>query len=373
MIKRQLEERIRANLWKGKAILIMGARQVGKTTLVNALFAERSDALYLSGDEPDVRALFGDATSARFRAIIGARSVLILDEAQRIPDIGLKLKLITDQIQEVQLIATGSSSFDLANRVNEPLTGRKFEYALYPLSFAEMTAHHGLLEEWRLLPQRLIYGYYPDVVQNAGDERTILTQLADSYLYKDILSLENVKKSDKLITLLQALSLQLGAQVSYNELAGLCGLDAKTIERYIGLLESAYIIFRLRSFGRNLRNELKYSRKIYFYDNGIRNALTANFAPVELRGDIGALWENFLMAERLKYRRYRAHPANAWFWRTQQQQEIDYIEEYDGVLHAYEFKWNPNAKAKAPAAFLRAYPGSDYSVVHRDNFEDFVL
>jgi predicted AAA+ superfamily ATPase len=373
MIKRTLERNIRADLWKGKAILLMGARQVGKTTLTNALFADRNDVLYLSGDEPDVRALFDNINSARLRAIIGANRVAVIDEAQRIADIGLKLKLITDQIKDVQLLATGSSSFELANRTSESLTGRKIEYTLYPLSFDEMAAHHGLLEEKRLLPQRLVYGYYPDVVQSAGNERSILMQLVDSYLYKDILTLENVKKSDRLTKLLQALSLQVGAQVSYNELSRLCGLDAKTVERYIGLLESAYILFRLPSFGRNLRNELKYSRKIYFYDNGVLNALTANFANIETRGDIGALWENFLMAERVKYRQYRRSWAKAWFWRTQQQQEIDYIEEGDGVLCAYEFKWNPNAKAKVPAAFLKAYPGSACSVVHRDNFEDFVM
>jgi predicted AAA+ superfamily ATPase len=373
MIKRLLEETIRADLWKGKAIILMGARQVGKTTLAGALLANRNDVLYLSGDEPDVRALFDDINSARLRAIIGANRVVFIDEAQRIADIGLKLKLVTDQIKDVQLLATGSSSFDLANRVNEPLTGRKMEYTLYPLAFAEMAAHHGLLEERRLLPQRLVYGYYPDVVQSAGSERDILMQLVDSYLYKDILTLENVKRSDKLTTLLQALSLQVGAQVSYNELARLCGLDAKTVERYIGLLESAYILFRLPSFGRNLRNELKYSRKIYFYDNGVRNAMTANFANIETRGDIGALWENFLMAERVKYKQYQKTWAKGWFWRTQQQQEIDYIEECDGMLRAYEFKWNPNAKARMPATFLKAYPESCCTVVHRDNFEDFVM
>jgi predicted AAA+ superfamily ATPase len=373
MIKRTLESHMRSDLWKGKAILLMGARQVGKTTLTNALFAKRDDVLYLSGDEPDVRALFDSINSARLRAIIGGNRVVVIDEAQRIADIGLKLKLITDQIKNVQLLATGSSSFELANRVNEPLTGRRIEYTLYPLSFGEMAAHHGLLEEKRLLPQRLVYGYYPDVVQSAGNERNILMQLVDSYLYKDILTLENVKKSDRLIGLLQALSFQVGAQVSYNELSRLCGLDAKTVERYIGLLESAYVLFRLPSFGRKLRNELKYSRKIYFYDNGVLNALTANFANIETRGDIGALWENFLMAERVKYRQYRKSWAKGRFWRTQQQQEIDYIEECDGDIRAYEFKWNPNAKAKAPSAFLKAYPESVYSVVHRDNFEDFVL
>jgi predicted AAA+ superfamily ATPase len=373
VIGRLQEENIRSNLWKGKAILITGARQAGKTALVNALFADRTDVLYLSGDEPDVRALFDGIDFARLRAVIGANRVVFIDEAQRITDIGLKLERIADQIKDVQLIAAGISLSGPAKRVNEPPAGGSLEYELYPLSFAEMVAHHGLPEERRLLPQRLVYGYYPDIVQNAGNERELLLQLAGSCLYKDILTSDNVRKPGKLTALLRTLSAGVGTHVSYNELAGICKLDAKTTKRYIDLLESACIVFRLRSFNRNLRSELNRSRKIYFCDNGVRNALTANFADIEARGDIGALWENFLMAERMKCRQYRGRPVNTWFWRTQRQQEIDCIEEYDGSLRAYEFKWDPNAAAEAPSLFSEAYPGSGYSVVHRDNFEDFVM
>jgi predicted AAA+ superfamily ATPase len=273
---------------------------------------------------------------------------------------------------QVQLVATGSSSFDLANKINEPLTGRKWEYKMYPLSFGEMVAHHGLLDEKRLIPHRLVYGYYPDVVVNQGEEKEILRQLSDSYLYKDILMWEQIKKPEKLLKLLQALAFQVGNQVSFNELGQICSLDSKTVEKYITLLEQTFVIFRLGSFSRNLRNELKNSRKIYFYDNGIRNALIANFAQAESRTDIGALWENFLVSERMKTLSYNNIWRNCWFWRTSGQKEIDYIEEGNGTLSAYEFKWNPQAKAKEPSQFAQSYPGTPFTIIHRDNFEEFL-
>lgn len=357
----------------GKAIIIMGPRQVGKTTLLTELYGNDEDCLFLNGDEADVRSMFSDISAARLKALIGNKKTVVIDEAQRIADIGIKLKLITDQIPGVQLIATGSSSFDLANKINEPLTGRKWEHLMYPLSFGEMVSHHGLMEEKRLLPHRLVYGYYPEVVTGQGQEKAILRQLADSYLYKDILMWESIKHPHKIMTLLQALAFQLGSQVSFNELSQLCSMDAKTVEKYIVLLEQCYVIFRLGSFSRNLRGELRSSRKIYFYDNGIRNALIANFAPVELRNDTGALWENFMVSERQKRNAYGGVWCNKWFWRTKEQKEIDYIEESDGVLSAYEFKWSPTAKCKAPRQFLTAYPSATFKVVNRDNFEDFLL
>jgi predicted AAA+ superfamily ATPase len=223
-----------------------------------------------------------------------------------------------------------------------------------------------------MLPHRLVYGYYPDIVNNPGNEKELLKQLSDSYLYKDVLLLDQIKRPDALVKLLQALAFQVGSQVSFSELAKLCGLDAKTIEKYIGILEQAYIIFRIGSFSRNLRSELKKSRKIYFYDNGIRNALIANFSQIENRTDIGALWENFLVAERIKYLSYNQQWVNYWYWRTKEQQEIDFLEEADGKLTAYEFKWNPLAKSKVPGSFKTAYPDATYHVVHRDNFESFL-
>lgn len=372
MIERFLEEKLRGKLGKGKALLLMGARQTGKTTLIRSLVEGRQGTLWLNGDENDIQALFENLSAARLKAILGKNSTLVVDEAQRIRDIGLKLKLLTDQLPDVQLIATGSSSFDLANQVNEPLTGRKWEYTLFPLSFGEMAAHHGLLEEKRLLPHRLVYGYYPDVVGHPGEEKERLRQLSDSYLYKDVLVWERIKKSDKLVKLLQALAFQVGAQVSYPELGQVCGLDYKTTEKYILLLEQAYVVFRLHSFSRNLRNELKSSRKIYFIDNGIRNAIIADFRPMELRNDAGALWENFMIVERMKKLRYSEMWVNCWFWRTQRQQEIDYLEETDGRISAYEFKWNPSAKIRQPRSFMEAYPQSSFSAVHRENFEELL-
>lgn len=373
MIERILTNTIKAKLGTGKAIILMGPRQVGKTTLLRTLFPNTDDVLFLNGDELDVRQLFENVSATRLKAIIGNKKIVVIDEAQRIEDIGLRLKLITDQLSDVQLIATGSSSFDLANKVNEPLTGRKWEYKMYPLSFAEMVNHHGLLEEKRLLPHRLVYGYYPDVVVNQGSEKEILKQLSDSYLYKDILMWEQIKKPDKLLSLLQAIAYQVGSQVTYHELGQICSLDSKTVEKYITLLEQTFIIFRLGSFSRNLRNELKNSRKIYFYDNGIRNAIIANFSQVEARTDIGALWENFLISERVKKLSYDNLWRNSWFWRTKDKKEIDYLEEGDGRIYAYEFKWNPKAKYKKPEQFIEGYPGSEFSLVTPENMDEFLL
>jgi predicted AAA+ superfamily ATPase len=283
------------------------------------------------------------------------------------------MKLITDQMPDIQLVATGSSAFELSNRVNEPLTGRKWEFQLFPLSFAEMVAHHGLLKEKRLLRHRLLYGYYPDVVVNQGDEQRILRQLSDSYLYKDILQWESIQKPDKLLTLLKALAFQVGSQVSYNELAQICGLDPKTVEKYVHLLEKTFIIFRLGSFARNLRNELKFSRKIYFYDNGIRNALISNFNQMEMRDDRGALWENFLVSERMKKLHYNEIWANSYFWRTKDQQEIDYIEDKDGGISAFEFKWSEKKAVKINASFQANYNVINAQVITPDNIEDFLL
>lgn len=373
MIERILEKTIKSQLNKGKAIILLGARQVGKTTLLKMLFGNAPDVLWLNGDELDVQALFETISATRLKAIFGNNKIILIDEAQRIKDIGLRMKLITDQIPEVQLVATGSSAFELANQVNEPLTGRKWEYKMYPISFGEMVKHHGLLEEKRMLPHRMVFGYYPDVINNVGVEKEILKQLSNSYLYKDVLLLEQIKKPEGLIKLLQGLAFQVGSQVSYNELSKLCGLDAKTVEKYIVLLEQTFIVYRVGSFSRNLRSELKKSRKIYFYDNGIRNALIANFNQLELRQDIGALWENFVFSERMKYLHYQQKWTNTWYWRTKEQKEIDCIEESDGQITAFEFKWQPNAKFKAPKLFLENYPNSLYKIIHRDNIEDFLL
>jgi len=369
-----IQSHITGNLGAGKAILLFGPRQTGKTTLLHQVLDDKEGVMWLNGDEADVQQLFENASSTRLKSYFGSHTTVVVDEAQRIANIGVKLKLITDQIKEVQLLATGSSAWELANRTQEPLTGRKWEYFLYPLSFGEMVAHHGLLEEKRMIPHRLVYGSYPEIINNPGREKEILKQLTDSFLYKDILMLEGLKKPAKLITLLQALAFQVGSEVSYNELGRITGLDNQTVEKYIDLLEKTYVIFRLPALSRNLRKELKRGRKIYFYDNGVRNALIAQFGPVELRPDRGALWENYLMAERRKFIAYHQLWVNSYFWRTQDQQEIDYVEEQDGRFHAWEFKYAPVAKPpRLSKTFENAYPGADFKIISPENAEDFLL
>ncbi len=374
MIERQLQEQIEKHLGSDKAIIIIGARQVGKSTLLNSIFSNIENVMWLNGDDADVQELFRNMTAARMKAFLGKKKFLVVDEAQRISDIGLRLKLVTDQIPGVQVFATGSSSFQLSSKVNESLTGRKREFQMFPLSFKEMVYNTDLLTEMRMLPHRLIYGYYPEVVTAVGDEKEVLRELSTSYLYKDILQMDGVAKPDKLVKLLQALAYQIGSQVSYREIGQLIDLDPKTVEKYIDIFEKSYIIFRLGSFSRNLRNELKSSRKIYFYDLGIRNAVIADFRPIEMRNEKGALWENFAIAERMKKISYDREFRNVWFWRTTQQKEIDLIEEADGELTAFEFKWNhEKGKVKMPSQFEAAYRDAKFSVITPANIDQFLL
>lgn len=373
MIQRLLYNTIKNQINNGKAIILIGSRQTGKTNLLHELFPREDDVVWLNGDDPSVQKTVDRINTEQWRMMMGNKKILVIDEAQLIPNIGLRMKLVTDYLKDVQLIATGSSAFELANRLNEPLTGRKWEYKLYPLSYKEMVDHHGYMAEYSLIDHRLVYGYYPEVVTSPGDERNVLKTLTDSYLYKDVLTFGGIKKNDKLMMLLQAIAYQLGSQVSYSELAQTVGIDGKTVEAYIGLLEKCYIIFRLPSFSRNLRNELKHSRKIYFYDNGIRNAIISNFMPVSLRTDIGALWENFAISERMKRNEYTRKWCNSFFWRTHQQKEIDYLEECDGQLYAYEFKYNARKAAKEPNDFAKAYPDAQFKEITPNNIDEFLL
>lgn len=375
MINRILETQITAKTNDKKALLIYGARQTGKTTLLKKLFEGGESVLWLNGDNSDTHELLGSITASRYKTLFAPYKIIIIDEAQYIKEIGRIIKIFTDQLPEIRIIATGSSSFDLANKTSEPLTGRKREFQLFPLSFSEMCGHHGALEEYRMLENRLLFGYYPEVVNNPGNEKQILKSLSDSYLYKDLLSWGNVKHSDMLIKLLQLLALQIGNEISYHELSSNLGIDKGTVERYIDLLEKTYVIFKLSSFSRNQRNELKKSKKIYFIDNGIRNALVANFSPLTLRNDTGALWENFLLSERRKKLAYDNTWANVWFWRTTTRVEIDYIEDCDGKLNAYEFKWNAKKQHRQtpPGSFSESYPNHTFSVITPKNIEEFLL
>lgn len=370
MINRLLKTKLEARLGSGKAIVITGPRQVGKTTLIKNIL-ENKTHLFLDADDPTVRNLLTNPNTEQLKSIIGKNKLVFIDEAQRIENIGITLKIITDQFKEVQLIVSGSSAFELTNRLNEPLTGRKWEYQLFPISWKEFEGTVGFVKAEQQLELRVIYGMYPDVINRTGEETEALKQLADSYLYKDILAYGGIRKPEVLEKLLQALALQMGNEVSYNELSQLIGIDKNTVSNYIDILEKAFVIFKLKSFSRNLRNEIKTNQKIYFYDTGIRNMIIGNFNALGLRQDKGALWENFLISERIKTNMYEGSMAKPYFWRTVQQQEIDYVEETAGQITGYEIKWNANAKAKIPKLFKETYT-AETAVLSRENFRTFL-
>jgi uncharacterized protein len=373
MINRTLQKNIETDLFKGKAILLFGGRQTGKTTLVNQLLKDRqAEVLFLNGDEPDIQTLLTNSTSTAIKNILGTKKILFIDEAQRIRDIGITIKRIVDTFLDVQVIATGSSSLELANRSNEPLTGRKFIHHLHPLSFGEMCDEHGLIEEKRYLEHRMVFGYYPEVVISENNPERILRLLADSFLYKDLLMFEEIKKPSLLSKILRALALQIGNEVSYTEIAQLTGSNKNTVEKYIDLLEKVFVVFSLPALSRNVRNEIKKGRKIYFHDNGIRNAILGNFQRIPSRTDTGALWENFIICERLKLLSNTMVNADTYFWRTTQQQEIDYIEDRNGVLHAIECKWSIHRSVKCPLTFSKAYARHTFTTVTPENFDGFI-
>lgn len=375
MYTRDLQSIIQERCFQGKAIILLGARQVGKTTLLKKIIQEQQvDALYLNCDEPQTVAALTKCNLKELQMVIGANKFVVIDEAQKVDNIGLTLKLIVDNMPDVQVVATGSSAFELRNCLNEPLTGRKFEYQMFPISSNEIYQSSGYIDLKGALETRLIYGSYPDILNHASDARELLRMLTDSYLYKDILATDNLRKPDVLDKLLRALAFQVGCEVSYNELAQIVGTDSKTVERYIELLEKCYIIFRLHGLSRNLRNELKKAKKIYFYDNGVRNAVIQQFAPLELRNDAGALWENFFISERIKRNHYQQNYCNIYFWRTKSQLEIDYIEEQNGQMTAFEMKWNPKkANASIPESFLNSYDVKETVVITPDNYLDYLL
>lgn len=348
----------------------MVPRQTDKTTLINSVLKNK-DHLFLDGDDSKVRSLLTDPNTEQLKSIVGTNTIVFIDEAQRIENIGLTLTIITDQFKHVQLLVSGSSAFELNNQTSEPLTRRKWEYKLYPISWQELENDIGYLKSEQQLELR-IYGMYPDVINNIGDEVEVLKELTNSYLYKDILAFSGIRKPQVLEKLLRALALQIGNEVSNNELAQLVGVDKKTIGNYIDILEKGYVVFRLASFSRDLRNEIKTNQKVYFYDTGVRNVIIGNFNALDSRSDKGGLWENFLISERIKKISYDNVLANSYFWRTKQQQEIDYVEEVSGKIMGYEFKWNPKAKAKLPKSLMETY-SSKIKIIHRDNFREFVM
>jgi predicted AAA+ superfamily ATPase len=375
LIVRTLLNQLEADIFQGKALVIMGPRQSGKTTLVNMLLAKHKQkkTLYLNADDIFIRNQLTNPSISQLKNIVADYRIVVIDEAQRIENIGITCKIIVDEIKSAQLIATGSSSFDLANKINEPLTGRKFEYTLYPLAYSEMMEHHSFIEEQRMISQRMLYGYYPEIVTRQGSEEKLLRGLADSYLFKDIYALEQISKPALLENLVKALAFQVSHEVSYNELSQLVGADKSTVEKYVDLLEKAFIIYKLPALHRNVRNEIKKGKKFYFWDNGILNAILGNFNQIESRSDAGALWENFIITERMKLINNRQQYRKFYFWRTTMQQEIDLIEEYSGHYAAYEIKLKQRNKVIIPKTFSAAYPVNTQAVISRENFHEFLI
>ncbi|MDR2969992.1 MAG: ATP-binding protein, partial [Tannerellaceae bacterium] len=346
MIKREIENVFASKMFSGKAIIVIGARQTGKTTVINKVLETYSNVLLLDGDDSFVRNLLADSNTENIHNIIDNHKIVFIDEAQRIENIGLIAKIIVDKFKDVQLIVSGSSAFEIKNSLSESLTGRKWEYVLYPISWREFEQTEGYVKALKQLELRLVYGMYPEIIMHPAQEKERLKQLVDSYLYRDLLAFAKIKKPEILENLLKALALQIGSEISYTELAGLLGIDKNTVKSYIEVLERGFVIFTLGSFSRNLRNELKFAKKIYFWDNGIRNAIINSFNPPNLRQDTGDLWENFMISERLKRNNFSEPFAKSYFWRTTEQQEIDYIEENGDKISAFEFKWNTQKQAK---------------------------
>lgn len=373
-IPRSIEPDIKKSLFKGKIIIIYGPRQAGKTTLVKKLISETKKSVgYFNCDEGDIRDLLNAAqTSSQLKEIIGNNDFVVFDEAQRIENAGLKLKLLIDNFPKQQIIATGSSSFELADKITEPLTGRNFQFILSPLSTSELLAVWGKIETSRQLENLILYGGYPAVINCAGLAAKIIQikQLAGDNLYKDILKFFSLKGSETVRKLLEGLALQVGQEVSYEELGNLAGINKQTAVSYVEILEKTFIIFRLRPFSRNLRKEIDKMHKIFFYDTGVRNALINNFNPISLRGDRGQIWENFVISERRKRQYWAGNSLNNYFWRTYDQQEIDLIEEKNGKLFAFEIKWKKEKKS-SPKIWQETYPNSEWQSVNRENFLDF--
>lgn len=372
MVHRDIIDSILHDFGRGKVIVVLGPRQTGKTTLLDQLTEGQIDVYRLNCDDYDDALAITHRTSGELRNMVASHKIVLIDEAQRVENIGLTLKMLADLHLSTQVIVTGSSSLDLANKINEPATGRLFEYNLFPLSVHEMVAHTDARTERRMLENRMIYGYYPEIVTHPSDSKRLLSIISNSYLYRDLLGYNGIKRPELLQKLVRALALQIGSEVSYNELSGLLGADRATIETYIRLLEQCFVIFRMDSFSRNMRNEIKKGHKIYFYDNGVRNALISNYAPLELRNDVGALWENLMMSERRKQNIYRNQFAQMYFWRTMAQQEIDLIEEKDGELFSFEFKWNENKKAKQPISFTNNYADVPFRVITPSNYIEWL-
>lgn len=370
---RKLQLQLEKWLFKKKILVIYGPRQVGKTTLVKGILEKYPEkSIYLNCEDLEIKQNLEIRNAEHLRKYLGNYKLVVLDEAHRVIDIGKTLKLMWDTLPDVQIIATGSSSFELSSNINEPLTGRALEFKLFPLSIAEISEKYDKFQLKTVVQNCLRYGNYPEVVNaDARDAPLLARDITNKYLFKDILEFEGMKNSDLILKLLQALALQLGNEVSYTELGTMLGISKNTATKYVDLLEKCFVIYRLKPFSRNLRNEIVRKQKIFFWDLGIRNSLLNNFNDPNLRTDRGALWENFLITERIKYNHYEGKLINSYFWRTRSQQEIDYLEEAAGRLRGFEFKWK-SKKFKKPKEFLYTYPKASINLIHQENYFNFV-
>ncbi|NPV87213.1 MAG: ATP-binding protein [Anaerolineae bacterium] len=374
-IKRFLLSQLKEMLQPGKVLVLYGPRQVGKTTLLHDLLAVINlRSRFINADELAYREVLASQSRQKLGELLGDSQLLAIDEAQRVPDIGINLKILVDSFPQVAIIATGSASFELANKISEPLTGRKLTFTLFPVSYAEIYQSLGAFEARSQLERWLVWGGYPAIVttDDPSMRQRLLGELVGSYLYRDILEMEGVRRAEKLVDLLRLLAFQIGWEVSLADLASSLALNRQTVERYLDLLEKVFVIFRVGGFSRNLRKEVSKNPRYYFYDNGVRNSLIQNFNPLALRSDVGQLWENFLVVERFKANQYIGRAVNTYFWRTYDQKEIDCVEEWGGRLYGYEFKWQGEMKKSVRREFTSAYPNAELATITPQNFEGFL-
>ncbi len=371
---RDLTQIVIKKLQPNKVVIVFGARRVGKTMLVKEILQHINEpVLYLNGEDINVHTKLANSSIENYKQLLGSNRFLYIDEAQKIPEIGLKLKLMVDEIEDLKIIISGSSSFDINKDAVEPLTGRKYTFNLFAFSENEFNQVENKIEKIDKLKERLVFGNYPELLHlpDKGDKKDYLNELISSYLLKDILAYENIKNSQKIFNLLRLIAFQIGSEVSHQELGKQLGISKNTVEKYLDLLSKVFILTKVEGFSRNLRKEKTKNARWYFLDNGIRNAVIANFNPLDTRNDIGALWENYMVTERLKYQEYNRISSNNYFWRTYEQQEIDWVEEREGALFGYEFKWK-ESKVKVPTQWQKAYPDATFEVINNDNFENWL-
>lgn len=375
-IQRTVEKQIINYLKPNKAVVLLGARRVGKTKLIQRIIEMVNEpTLFLNGDDQDTHALIATQSKANYERLLGNVRFLVIDEAQEIPNIGSKLKLMVDTIEGIKIIATGSSALDLNESIGEPLVGRKMTFHLYPLSQGELSNHENYLQTTQQLSNRLVFGTYPELefLPTNNEKIQYLKEQVNSYLLKDVLAYEGIQKREKIVSLLRIIAYRIGSEISVESIGNELGISKNTVDKYLDLLSKVFIIHRVGGLSRNLDNEITKKAKWYFYDNGIRNALISNFNSLELREDQGQLWENYLIYERLKKQAYAMDYGSHYFWRTHSRQEIDWIEEKDGALKAYEFKWAMQGKAKIPQAWLKGYPDASFEIIDRSNYMDFIV